>query len=151
MAVVSIQRSEQFVTEACCRCGVVFAVSADLQAHWRRSQESFYCPNGHSQAYVEDEVTRVKREMQKQIDAARVEAENAKRDIEWWRVHNNEKRRQLSAAKGQMTKLKKRIGHGVCPCCHRTFKQLAAHMSHMHPEFTSDADAVARVAGDSPV
>lgn len=137
MAVVSIHRAEQFVTIDCYKCGVVFAVPSGLEQQWRRSRDSFYCPHGHSQAYVESEVDRVKREMQKQIDAAKAATEAAKKDAEWWRVRDSEKARKLVAAKGQVTKLKKRVGHGVCPCCNRTFKQLAAHMAQKHPTYAS--------------
>lgn len=30
---------------------------------------------------------------------------------------------------------KTRSKNGVCPCCNRTFKQLALHMANKHPEF----------------
>ena len=44
-------------------------------------------------------------------------------------------RKRLSAQKGATTRLKNRSKAGVCPCCTRTFKQLAAHMKNKHPEF----------------
>ena len=37
--------------------------------------------------------------------------------------------------KGQVTRIKKRVANGVCPCCNRTFKDLAAHMSTQHPDY----------------
>ena len=50
-----------------------------------------------------------------------------------------ENARQASAAKAQVTKIKKRVGHGVCPCCNRTFGNLAAHIAQKHPTFTAEA------------
>lgn len=54
-------------------------------------------------------------------------------------------RRNLETAlfKEQQSKarLKKRIKHGVCPCCRRTFKQLAAHMKTKHPTFKTGDSA----------
>ena len=41
----------------------------------------------------------------------------------------------LQATKGVVTRLKKRAIAGVCPCCNRTFQQLAAHMAHKHPDY----------------
>jgi hypothetical protein len=41
------------------------------------------------------------------------------------------------AGKAQVTKLKKRASAGVCPCCNRTFSNMARHMAHQHPEFDS--------------
>lgn len=49
--------------------------------------------------------------------------------------------RRASAARGQITKIKNRVGHGVCPCCNRTFKQLAAHMASKHPEYAAEKNA----------
>jgi len=44
-------------------------------------------------------------------------------------------RRRVSAARGRVTKIKRRVQHGVCPCCNRTFSNLASHMKTKHPEF----------------
>lgn len=128
--VVSIQRNEAFETIDCSACGVVFAVPGILKKTWIHQGKlaSFWCPNGHQLNYGEAEVDRVRRELTAQLDAA-------KRDAEWLRVRNKEKERRLITAKGQMTKLRNRIGNGVCPCCHLTFKQLAAHMAQQHPAF----------------
>jgi len=47
--------------------------------------------------------------------------------------------RRGAAARGQVTKLRNRVGHGVCPCCNRTFGNLARHMNTKHPTFTAEA------------
>jgi DNA repair exonuclease SbcCD ATPase subunit len=47
--------------------------------------------------------------------------------------------RRGAAARGQVTKIKNRIGHGVCPCCNRTFENLHRHMASQHPTFTAEA------------
>ena len=42
------------------------------------------------------------------------------------------------AAKGkQLTRLQKRIHAGVCPCCNRTFTNVARHMKTKHPNVVS--------------
>lgn len=43
------------------------------------------------------------------------------------------------ALKGVVTRTKKRVGNGVCPCCNRTFQQLARHMEAKHPEYADSA------------
>lgn len=43
---------------------------------------------------------------------------------------------QLKGTKTKLTNHRARSKVGVCPCCSRTFKQLAAHMANKHPEFT---------------
>ncbi|WP_159103999.1 hypothetical protein [Rhodopseudomonas sp. B29] len=47
--------------------------------------------------------------------------------------------RRAAAARGQVTKIKNRVGHGVCPCCNRTFANLARHMAGEHPGYTAEA------------
>ena len=43
--------------------------------------------------------------------------------------------RSRNALKGVVTKTKRRIGKGVCPCCNRTFQDLQRHMAGKHPEY----------------
>ncbi len=132
---VPITRNDQFVTIDCCKCGVTFAVASTLEQSWRYTKAGFYCPNGHSQAFVESTADRIKREMEEKLAAAHREIDAARKDVEWARVRANNAEKRVSVAKGQITKLRKRVGNGVCPCCNRTFKQLAQHMAHKHPEF----------------
>lgn len=44
-------------------------------------------------------------------------------------------RRAHAATKGQLTKTKKRIANGVCPCCNRSFANLERHMAGQHPDY----------------
>lgn len=46
-----------------------------------------------------------------------------------------------AAARGQVTRLKRRAANGVCPCCTRTFADLKRHMANQHPDFTLESDA----------
>ena len=111
-------------SEECYKCGVVFWVSASLCRRWRDTGETFYCPNGHGQVYGENTVGK----LQKQLTAM-------EGDRDWWKGATRAEEQRHSATKGQVTKLTKRIGAGVCPCCRRTFKQLASHMTRQHPKY----------------
>ena len=53
--------------------------------------------------------------------------------------------RRMAAAKGELTKMKKRVGNGVCPCCNRQFVNLQRHMATQHPGYAvgNDEDAAA--------
>jgi len=44
-------------------------------------------------------------------------------------------RNQTRAYKGQITKIKKRVHNGVCPCCNRHFQNLENHMKNKHPDY----------------
>lgn len=67
--------------------------------------------------------------------------ERASHDQERARLRDtiSRKESQRRAEKGAKTRLKKRAAVGVCPCCNRTFRQLADHMAAMHPEFVNEA------------
>lgn len=110
----------------CGECGIIFAVPP----HWlnaRREEKenngSFYCPNGHSRQFRETEVDRLKRQL---------EAE--KKKLEWARGERDRAERSAAAARGQVTRLRKRIQNGVCPACQRSFQNLKRHMATKHPQ-----------------
>lgn len=90
----------------------------------------FWCPYGHDQHYVEGESdeTKLRRERDRLLQRI------AERDDEIKALENRRR-----AAVGQVTKLKNRVGNGVCPCCNRTFENLHRHMATQHPTFTAEA------------
>jgi len=66
--------------------------------------------------------------------------------LEWWRKDAEAKAESLQvernhskAIRGELTKLKKRVTNGVCPCCHRSFQNLRRHMATKHPNEAKDA------------
>lgn len=42
---------ENFIKIECCSCGVLWAVSKELDSNWRKTKNFFYCPNGHNHSY----------------------------------------------------------------------------------------------------
>lgn len=121
-----------FETVTCCECGFQFAVPADVHQQWRRTGESFHCPKGqHSLRYGVSENDRLRSELE--AERRRKEAALSRENEE--RARREATERKLSAARGQNTKLRKRAAGGACPCCNRTFVQLARHMATKHPDF----------------
>lgn len=120
--------SARLVSLECYKCGVLFAIPHYFNEQRLADRLSFYCPNGHSQSYVESSVERVRREMQKRLDAETSRAE-------MWRRESESKKRELTAVKGAVTKLKRRISNGVCPVCKRNFAALGRHIRGQHPDF----------------
>lgn len=119
------------MTRICCgECGIEFDVPETWRAARQESKDTFYCPNGHSRVYLESEADKLRRERD------RLAQQIAQKDdeIKWQRDLRQATERQVSAAKGQITKLKKRASAGVCPCCNRTFANMAAHMKTKHPD-----------------
>ena len=78
----------------------------------------------------------------------RRERDKAARDAAWYkerlmneRAANERTVRRLNAQRANVTKLKKRISAGVCPCCTRTFSNLSRHMATQHPDYTEQQEA----------
>jgi hypothetical protein len=127
--------TQQLATEICCNCGVCFGMPIDMQKRRIEDKALFYCPNGHGQRYTgESEAEKLKRELEaaKKAHAA---------ELEWQRSRREAAERSAAAARGQVTKIRNRVGNGVCPCCNRTFQNLQRHMHTKHPDFKREEPA----------
>ena len=118
-----------------CWCGIAHAIPEELygfverQHRDGRPQKNIYCPLGHTWAFAgEGEAARLQREL---TDSRRRHA--ATRDL------LDAEERSHSATKGHLTRTKRRIAKGVCPCCHRSFVNVARHMNAKHPEYGTEA------------
>lgn len=105
-----------------CWCGLLFAMPRRLYDSCQdNSKRNFFCPMGHSNVFKESESDKLRREcnlLRQRIAREQDEAKHQKK--------------QASLYQGQITKLKKRIQVGVCPSCHRHFKNLERHMKSKH-------------------
>lgn len=108
----------------CANCGVIFGLPAHLAEARRRIGGSCYCPNGHYLSWKSTELDRLQRE----VNAARVAVAAARDQL-------GAAERSNAALRGVITKERKRVGNGVCPCCNRTFANLARHMDGVHPGY----------------
>lgn len=123
-----------FEIVTCCKCSVQFAMPTELQRRRLDDRGDFYCPNGHSQHYTgKSEAQR----QQERADLAERRLANAQENARIARAEQVTTRRQLSAAKGQLTKTRNRIAKGVCPCCNRSFANVARHMAGQHPDYAA--------------
>lgn len=119
------------VVQSCCSCGVRFGIEQTHNTELLRTKEAFYCTNGHRQYYQgesdADKASRLARELASARDReATLRQENQTR----WRLQR--------AAEGKTRAIKRRVAAGVCPCCTRTFQNLAAHMANKHPGFPKE-------------
>lgn len=120
----TLNRIVELVTEECNDCGVMFGIPIYLRNQRIEDHQWFYCPNGHQLHYTgQTEAQKLQRQL------------TAERDrTNYWRDEHQREKRSHSATKGQLTKARRRIGRGVCPCCNRSFPALAEHMKTEHPE-----------------
>jgi Zn-finger nucleic acid-binding protein len=119
----------------CWNCSIDFGIGDSFMANRRKDGRVFYCPNGHGNYYNRGKTAEqvALERAQAERDAARSLAQRESR-----RARTAEYQRR--AAKGQLTKTKKRIAAGVCPCCNRTFQNVAAHMAGQHPDYVDGGD-----------
>ena len=134
MTTFEISTGQKFKVDACCACGVQFAYPYSLYRNARDTGQSFYCPNGHSLSYKTTELDRLKEENEKlHRDKARLRRQKQEVETDLKYAKNS-----LRTTKGVVTKMKKRIGNGVCPCCNRHFTNLENHMKTKHPDYKAD-------------
>ena len=114
----------------CCGvdCGISFAVPLWWIQGKRCNHSYFYCPNGHHQHFTgESELEKVRRER----DLARQQIERAEQEA-------SEALEKAFKAERATRRLKKRAAGGTCPCCQRTFSNMAQHMQKQHADFIAE-------------
>ena len=120
-----------------CKCEMSIPDALYKAAMHGKGKVEFYCAYGHGSVFAEGESDLDK--MRRERD--RLDQRLAERDDEIARQRELREgtERQLSATRGVVTRIKNRVGHGVCPCCNRTFSDLARHMGTKHPTYTAEA------------
>lgn len=122
-----------------CKCEV-WIPDALYEAAQKTKHDSrpigFYCSYGHHAVFVAGETDEQKLRRERDQLAQRIaQKDDYIREVSEAREAAE---RRAAAARGQVTKLKKRAGAGVCPCCNRTFLALQKHMTQKHPEFIAE-------------
>lgn len=125
----------ELVHITCCNCGVAFGLDDDHYKRLRASHDWFYCPNGHQQHFTGKTEAERLREQLAAAERLAIRERNAKEEAQRRAVSAEMSRR---VTKGHLTRTKRRVAAGVCPCCNRTFENLARHMKGQHPDFGGD-------------
>lgn len=101
----------------CSSCAFPMHLPSTYVSARRRDHATFWCVNGHTQWFPHE--TDAER-LGKKLQAAEAETERV---------------RTIAMDRGKdIERMKLRTANGVCPCCNRTFKGLAAHMKRKHPD-----------------
>jgi Zn finger protein HypA/HybF involved in hydrogenase expression len=106
-----------------CWCGIPFAIPKNLHRTMHDDGHSCYCPNGHSMSYRES--------YKDELAAEQSRHDQTKADLKAQRAATTKQR-------NARLRIEKRIAAGVCPCCNRTFQQLARHMKTKHAEYVAE-------------
>lgn len=131
---VTVNRSITLKVWDCPSCGVIYGVTEEFANHRREHGGSYYCPNGHVLSWKETELERVRRELANEQERRNRTVARLNDEIEARQAVE----RSLSATKGVLTRTRKRVANGVCPCCHRTFVALGRHMKSQHPDYVDE-------------
>jgi len=120
-------------TIVCGGCGGVYAITERFRKQCANEGTSWHCPYcnvgwGYS---GNSENARLK----KQVANLSAQADRTNAHIGRLNHELETTERSRAAMKGQVTKMKNRAANGVCPCCSRTFTNLARHMKSKHPDF----------------
>ena len=122
--------TETLESHRCGGCGIWFAMPDWYVEERKRDRKGFNCPNGCSRIF-----TGQTREQKLKSEVARL-----KDRVVEERQRKQDAKRSLSATKGVVTRMKNRAAAGLCPCCNRTFQNLARHMKNQHPEYAKQED-----------
>lgn len=133
---ITLDATLQLVTEECCNCGVLFAMPQEVKDRRVDDHGSFYCPNGHGQHYTGKTEAEKLRET---LELRSRQLANAHEDARVERSRAVTQRNRANGYKGQLARTKKRVAAGVCPCCSRSFKNVASHMRTQHPDYAGIA------------
>jgi hypothetical protein len=139
MSKIIIIDGGRFELRECISCGVLHAMPAVLTDRDRETGGYRYCPNGHQQGWPkeESEETKIRRERDRlKQDAARLNEEMVAARNEAF-----QQRERAIKSEAAAKRMKKRASAGSCPCCQRTFSNMAEHMKHQHPDFVVEGGA----------
>lgn len=133
--------ADHIINITCYKCKVAIYIPQSVDSYLQASHKEFFCLNGHGQVYSTQPSEEQK--LRKQLDAERIARQRAEQRVaeqaDYARQAREQAQRERNRAngyKGHATRISKRVKAGTCPCCNRTFKQLAAHMANKHPSFT---------------
>lgn len=118
---------EEMVHQQCISCGVHWMQPKYLNDRRRQDKATFYCPNGHAQAYTQSEA-----------DKLRLERDRLKQREAMLEDEKREAIARAERAEAATNRLKKRTAAGTCPCCQRTFSNMNTHMRKQHPQFVAE-------------
>ena len=121
---LNVTRTLTINVHDCPSCGVEYGLTADYEERRRQEGDRFHCPNGHGISFNSTHQKEL-REAKEQAVKAAAQARDLQRALD--ATMDTLRAEQKAAAA-----LKKRVSNGVCPDCHRTFKNLALHARSKH-------------------
>ena len=127
-----VQFATDLATVTCGKCGGIYAISERYRLHKQEHGGYWNCPYCQcGWGFGESDISKVSGRLR----AAEQQVELERKRTEWARQDARITERRRRALKGQLTKVKKRVSHGACPCCNRSFENLRRHVQVKHPSY----------------
>ena len=122
----------QLTTIDCGQCGATYAINERYRRQCEEEGKIWHCPYcqigwGYFGSGENARLRRELEEKQRQLTAEKCEVLRQKQNREV-------AEKALDTTLKSKARLKRRIQNGVCPCCNRTFQNLARHMQQKHPQ-----------------
>ena len=124
------------VSTGCCGCH--FRMESAMYESLCESHKIFYCPKCGERRHFGGQTDKERAEAAAKRAQELLERERA--ETARLRESRAKVERQLSAQRGATKRVKNRVKNGVCPCCTRSFGNLAAHMKTKHPTYAKGKD-----------
>jgi hypothetical protein len=122
----------------CWRCHTSYVLPRALYVAAKASENiSFFCPYGHEGHFATGETEEDK--LRRERDRLKQQVAQMDDEVKKWMSKADKANREWGTLKAKQVRMSKRVSHGVCPCCNRSFAKLAAHMQTKHPEFKAEA------------
>lgn len=128
MPAVAVEYDPQFQSITCDACGIAFAIPYSFYRRYKEHGAYVRCPNPKCDWPSFHITESVKDQYEKKLAQEREKARKAAEARAW-------AEQQLATTQTKLSRLQKRVGNGVCPCCSRSFTNLKRHMTTKHPEF----------------
>lgn len=141
MAMNQIQESITLTAINCGECGGTYCINERYRAQRYEKGGGWHCPYCQcSWGYFGDtEAAKLKKALEAEQRNTAFYKNNAASE----RASRECTERRLIAAKGAKIRLRNRIKNGVCPCCTRSFENLANHIKTKHPDFKAEEKEIA--------
>lgn len=123
----------EFTAIHCGECGGSYAINERYREQQYKKGGTWtcpYCKTGWGYAGNSENAV-----LKKQLDEERERKLRALEEANQLRASMAAAGKVHAQTAGKLKALKKRAKHGVCPCCTRTFTNVARHMQTKHPEF----------------
>lgn len=118
---------------SCCSCHAVFGLEQQAHRTYKENHHFFYCPYCKADLFFRGKSKT--EELRDELNSAHTCLVRERASHDQTRADRDTERRRSASYKGHLSRTKKRIGKGVCPCCNRYFANVHKHMANKHPTY----------------